>query len=60
MSNFYCPECGALCLDSPRGYTTGCKHYPPDINKGGFPVKNKSYHKRQCKRKSKLSQAKEE
>ena len=46
MSSFYCDICGALCKDSPVGYTTGCEHYPPDINKAGFPVKNKSYHRR--------------
>lgn len=31
MSNFKCEKCGADCLDSDRGYTTGCEHYPPDL-----------------------------
>lgn len=31
MSNFNCEHCGALCCDSERGYTTGCEHYPPDV-----------------------------
>lgn len=31
MSSFNCDKCGAPCLDSPNGYTTGCEHYPPDI-----------------------------
>ncbi len=31
MSNFQCEHCGAMCCDSPAGYTTGCEHYPPDI-----------------------------
>lgn len=30
MSNYYCEHCGAICADSPRGYVTGCIHYPPD------------------------------
>lgn len=33
MSNFKCEKCGAICYDSPLGYTTGCKHYPPEIKK---------------------------
>lgn len=28
MSNFVCPECGAIISDSPTGYVTGCEHYP--------------------------------
>lgn len=32
MSNFYCEHCGAVCCDSPQGYTTGCQHYLPDSN----------------------------
>ncbi len=28
MSHFYCSECGALISDSPRGYISGCPHYP--------------------------------
>jgi hypothetical protein len=31
MSSFNCEVCGAACLDSPRGYTTGCEHYPADV-----------------------------
>jgi len=31
LSSFYCPECGAVCLDTEKGYMTGCEHYPPDI-----------------------------
>ena len=31
MSNFHCDKCGAYCEDSPRGFTSGCEHYPPDI-----------------------------
>lgn len=34
MSNFNCEICGALCTDSPTGYTTGCEHYPVDDYKG--------------------------
>lgn len=30
MSTFECPECGALCVDTPTGYITGCNHYPVD------------------------------
>ncbi len=33
MSSFNCEHCGAPCLDSPAGYTTGCEHYPPDVPK---------------------------
>ena len=28
MSNFLCPDCGATIIDSPKGYETGCKHFP--------------------------------
>lgn len=28
MGNFACEECGKHIIDSPRGYITGCKHYP--------------------------------
>lgn len=28
MSHFICPECGAHIVDSPRGYLSGCSHYP--------------------------------
>ncbi len=31
MSSFNCEVCGALCIDSPIGYVTGCEHYPPDV-----------------------------
>lgn len=31
MSNFICEKCGAICSDTPKGYITGCKHYPADI-----------------------------
>lgn len=31
MSSFCCEHCGAVCMDSPRGYVNGCEHYPPDI-----------------------------
>lgn len=31
MSNFICEKCSQTCYDTPRGYVTGCKHYPPDI-----------------------------
>ncbi|MFA5753366.1 MAG: hypothetical protein WC910_09880 [Bacteroidales bacterium] len=31
MSSFYCEHCGALCSDTPRGYVTGCEHYPVDV-----------------------------
>ena len=31
MSNFACEHCGTILCDSPRGYTTGCKHYPADV-----------------------------
>lgn len=35
MSNFSCEKCGAECIDSHRGYITGCEHYPPDWCKCG-------------------------
>ena len=28
MNNFICEECGAKVVDSPKGYTKGCEHYP--------------------------------
>ena len=28
MSNFICEECGAVIVDTPKGYITGCEHYP--------------------------------
>lgn len=33
MSSFNCGYCGTPILDSPTGYTTGCKHYPLKENK---------------------------
>jgi gamma-glutamylcyclotransferase (GGCT)/AIG2-like uncharacterized protein YtfP len=30
MSNFQCEKCGIICYDSPKGYVTGCEHYPLD------------------------------
>lgn len=32
VSNFSCEKCGAICSDSPKGYVTGCEHYPVDIS----------------------------
>lgn len=31
MSSFHCEHCGAACHDTPRGYVTGCEHYPPTV-----------------------------
>ena len=28
MSSFVCSACGTLIIDSPRGYLTGCEHWP--------------------------------
>lgn len=28
MSNFICEHCGTSIIDSPKGYITGCEHYP--------------------------------
>lgn len=28
MNSFICEECGAKVVDSPKGYTKGCEHYP--------------------------------
>ena len=39
MSSFYCEKCGAPCLDSEIGYTTGCEHYPADIDEDGHFIK---------------------
>lgn len=30
MSNFQCEKCGTICYDTPKGYVTGCQHYPAD------------------------------
>ena len=32
MNYFVCDICGAFILDSPRGYLTGCKHWPLDLD----------------------------
>ena len=29
MSNFKCDQCGTVCIDSPRGYISGCEHHKP-------------------------------
>lgn len=31
MSNFFCPICGAVIIDSPDGYITECEHYRKDV-----------------------------
>lgn len=31
MSTFQCDKCGAVCIDTPQGYTTGCEHYPVEV-----------------------------
>lgn len=31
MSTFTCEICDALCVDTPRGYISGCDHYPPGV-----------------------------
>jgi len=36
MSNFICEKCGVYCMDTPRGYVSGCEHYPPDAPTRGF------------------------
>lgn len=38
MSNFICEKCNTYCQDGPRGYVTGCEHYPPDRPLRGFGV----------------------
>jgi len=40
MSNFNCEKCGAICSDGPKGYVTGCEHYPPDIKKHKYTAEN--------------------
>jgi hypothetical protein len=32
MSSHQCPHCEALCIDTEKGYISGCGHYPPDID----------------------------
>lgn len=32
MSSFACEKCGAIISDSPKGYVTGCEHYPKESN----------------------------
>ena len=42
MSNFtcfICKHCGTYICDSPRGYVTGCEHYPKDCSYNRPPVK---------------------
>ena len=46
MSSFYCEKCGALCSDSEIGYTTGCEHYPADIDKNGHFIKMSNKEKK--------------
>lgn len=38
MSSFCCPKCGAYCLDTERGYITGCRHFPPDAPAQVIPI----------------------
>jgi len=33
MSSFTCNKCGETIIDTPRGYTTGCQHYPLERQK---------------------------
>lgn len=28
VNKFLCEECGAKVIDTPKGYTKGCEHYP--------------------------------
>ena len=32
MSHFICEHCGAHIIDSPKGYLSGCRHYPMEHN----------------------------
>lgn len=32
MSSFNCEHCGAACIDTDKGYVSGCKHYPIDAD----------------------------
>lgn len=32
MSHFTCDKCGKPIIDSPKGYVTGCEHYPMEVN----------------------------
>ena len=41
MSNFICEECGAKIIDSPKGYTTGCEHYPLEAVENTEPKKGR-------------------
>lgn len=36
MSSFICEFCGMTCIDSDKGYVTGCKHYPAEVKPGSF------------------------
>jgi hypothetical protein len=42
MSSFQCEKCGTACIDTDRGYITGCEHYPVDVpaqpGSAGIPV----------------------
>jgi hypothetical protein len=38
MSSFTCNFCGVAIVDSPRGYLTGCKHFPSGKIKPGTHV----------------------
>lgn len=31
--NFVCPKCGAEIIETPRGFETGCEHYPLEHRK---------------------------
>ena len=41
MSYFHCAVCGAIILDSNKGYTTGCKHHPLERKKVNIERKDK-------------------
>ena len=38
MSSFICDICGISNIDNKQGYSSGCKHYPPDSS-GFYSVK---------------------
>ena len=40
MSSYYCEHCGAAIIDSPKGYVTGCEHWPM----GKYSGWNHVYH----------------
>jgi len=31
MSGFLCEYCGAMAMDTGRGYISGCEHHKPDV-----------------------------